>query len=101
MLILEVRQSENKGSIIRNGYYQQNLAGIEAEIKDRSKSPGTEWAFFAFGKSTTGKLIPPTQDCYSCHAEHGAVDNTFVQFYPVLLDIAKQKGTFRASEAAR
>jgi hypothetical protein len=24
------------------------------------------------------------------------VDNTFVQFYPVLLDIAKQKGTLKA-----
>ena len=31
--------------------------------------------------------------CYSCHAEHAAVDTTFVQFYPTLLPIAKGKGT--------
>jgi hypothetical protein len=40
-----------------------------------------------------GKLLPRTQDCYACHLEHGAVDSMFVQFYPALLEIAKQKGT--------
>ena len=29
--------------------------------------------------------------CYSCHEQHGAVDTTFVQFYPTLIDAAKQK----------
>ncbi|HYU45886.1 MAG TPA: cytochrome P460, partial [Terriglobales bacterium] len=28
-----------------------------------------------------------------CHEQHGAVDTTFVQFYPTLLEIAKKKGT--------
>ncbi len=32
-------------------------------------------------------------DCYSCHEQHGAVDTTFVQFYPTLLKLAEQKGT--------
>jgi hypothetical protein len=40
-------------------------------------------------------MLPRSADCYSCHLEHGAVDNTFVQFYPVLMEIAKGKGTFR------
>jgi hypothetical protein len=31
--------------------------------------------------------------CYSCHEQHAAVDTTFVQFYPTLLEIAKKKGT--------
>jgi hypothetical protein len=38
-------------------------------------------------------MIPQSADCYSCHAEHGAVDTTFVQFYPTLLPIAKAKAT--------
>ena len=41
-------------------------------------------------------MIPQTADCYSCHAAHGAVDTTFVQFYPTLLPIAKSKGTLSA-----
>jgi Cytochrome P460 len=93
-LILEIRSSETKGSINQGGSYQGDVLAIESEVKDLAKSPGTGWAFYAFGKSTTGKLLPHTEDCYACHAEHTAVDNTFVQFYPSLIPIAKQKGTF-------
>jgi hypothetical protein len=95
MLILEVRASANKGSINRGGWYQSDVIGVESEVKDSAKFPGNGWAFFAFGKSTTGKMLARTADCYSCHLEHGAVDNTFVQFYPVLIEIAKQKGTLK------
>ena len=44
-------------------------------------------------------------DCYSCHEQHGAVDTTFVQFYPTLIELAKQKGTlspsYKAEEAKK
>jgi hypothetical protein len=95
VLVLEVRASASKGSINQAGSYQSNLLAVEAEVKDGAKFPGSPWAFFAFGKSSTGKMLARTEDCYACHREHAAVDNTFVQFYPVLLGIAKQKGTFR------
>jgi len=94
-LILEIRASTSKGSINQGGSYQSEVLGIESEVKDSAKFPANGWAFFAFGKSSTGKMLPRSADCYSCHLEHGAVDNTFVQFYPVLMEIAKQKGTFR------
>jgi len=93
MLILEIRASTSKGSINQGGSYQSDLVAIESEVKDLAKFPGSGWAFFAFGTSKSGKLLPHSEDCYACHAEHAAVDNTFVQFYPVLLQIAKQKGT--------
>lgn len=96
MLLLEVRASASKGSINKGGSYQGDLLGIEAEVKDTAKFPENGWAFFAFGKSSTGQMLPRTEDCYACHRDHAAVDNTFVQFYPVLLDIAKQKGTLKA-----
>ena len=92
-LVLEVRESASQGSINRGGSYQSDVIAIEAEVKDRAKFPGNGWAFFAFGKSSLGKLLPPSADCYACHLSHGAVDNTFVQFYPVLMEIARQKGT--------
>jgi len=93
MLLLEVRASASKGSINQGGSYQSGLVAIEGEVKDVARFPGNGWAFFAFGKSSSGKMLPRTEDCYACHLEHGAVDNTFVQFYPALLEIAKQKGT--------
>ncbi len=96
MLVLEIRTSSSQGSINRQGSYQSDVVAIEGEVKDSAKFPGNGWAFFAFGKSTNGKMLARTEDCYSCHLSHGAVDNTFVQFYPVLLDIAKQKGTLKA-----
>src|SRR2546425_836236 len=48
-------------------------------------------------EGVTGKLLPTDMDCYSCHAQHGAVDTTFVQFYPTLLEIAKKKNTLSAA----
>ena len=42
------------------------------------------------------QYVAPGADCYSCHAEHGAVDTTFVQFYPTLLPVASAKGTLQS-----
>jgi len=94
LLLLEVRAAQSKGSINNGGHFQSDLVGVEAEVKDESRFPG-KWAFFGFGRGTSGKQIPTTASCYSCHAANGAVDNTFVQFYPTLLTVAKAKGTFK------
>ena len=97
MLVLEVRASASKGSINQGGSYQGDLLGIEGEVKDFAKSSGSGWAFYAFGKQSAGRMLPRTEDCYACHADHGAVDNTFVQFYPTLLEIAQRKGTVKGA----
>src|SRR5438105_5328665 len=82
MFVLEIRSSESKASINKGGRFQSSLVAIEAEVKDESRFPG-KWAFFGFGKDATeGKVFPTTATCYSCHSEKGAVDSTFVQFYP-------------------
>ena len=92
ILVLEVRGAEGKGSINRRGNYQGAIMGLEVHVKDESRFPGN-WAFFGFDDGKTAKMIPASADCYSCHAAHGAVDTTFVQFYPTLLPIAKSKRT--------
>jgi hypothetical protein len=93
VLVLEVRGAESKGSINHSGHYQgTEVMGREVHVKDEARFPD-KWAFFGFENSTTGSLFPPQAACYSCHAEHAAVDTTFVQFYPTLLSIAKKKGT--------
>jgi Cytochrome P460 len=91
VMVLEVRGSESKGSIDNGGHYQSDVMGMETHVKD-----GGKWLFYGFKKDApSGKAIPTTANCYSCHAEHGAVDTTFVQFYPTLLTIAKAKGTLK------
>ena len=93
MFVLEVRSSVSKGSINNGGHYQSDRAGFEAEVKDSSRFSGNGWAFFALSDGKTAKMIPRTASCYTCHPSNGAVDNTFVQFYPTLLPVAKEKGT--------
>ena len=100
LLILEIRASASEGSINKGGQYQTDVVTIEAEVKDTRRFPGSGWAFFALGKATTGKVIPSSATCYSCHSANGAVDNTFVQFYPSLIAVAKQKGTMKAANLA-
>jgi hypothetical protein len=98
ILVLEVRGAKDKGSINKNGNYQDtDVMGREVHIKDASHDG---WAFFGFESDKPAKMIPRTAECYSCHAQHAAVDNTFVQFYPTLLPIATAKGTLSASYQA-
>jgi hypothetical protein len=100
MLVLEVRGARDKGSINKNGNYQDGVVmGREIHLKDTAHFP-EGWAFFGFDAGTSAKMTPRTAACYSCHAEHAAVDNTFVQFYPTLLPIATAKGTLSAAYKA-
>ena len=93
MLVLEGRKAQGKGSINQAGNYQAgDVMGVEVHVKDEAHFAG-KWAFFAFDGGKTAKMIPTTVGCYSCHADHAAVDTTFVQFYPTLLPIAQAKGT--------
>ena len=97
VLVLELRDAQSKGSINKSGHYQSSaIKGLEVHVKDEGRFPG-KWVFFGFDNKASGKLIPQSASCYSCHAEHGAVDNTFVQFYPTLLAIAEKKGTVNSA----
>jgi Cytochrome P460 len=92
-LVLEVRGATGKGSINKQGKFQNgDLMGLEVHVKDTKRFPGG-WAFFNFRGKEPAQMIPMSQDCYACHRDHGAVDTTFVQFYPTLLEIAAAKGT--------
>src|SRR5580704_9212144 len=82
MFVLEVRTSESHASINKDGHFQTDIMGIETEVKDRS--------------AAVAKPIGREASCYSCHGKNTAVENTFVQFYPVLYDVAQKKGTLNA-----
>jgi Cytochrome P460 len=100
MLILEIRASSSEGSINKGGHFQSNLVVIEAAVKDETRYPG-KWAYFDFGRDMKPEVaaLATTERCYACHGENGAVDNTFVQFYPTLYEVAKKMGTLKPAFA--
>jgi Cytochrome P460 len=100
VLVLEVRSAQSKGSINRGGHFQSQVAGVETHVKDEKRFP-RKWAFFGFdnGSSASRAAEAQTSSCYTCHEPNGAVDTTFVQFYPTLIPVARAKGTLR--EAGR
>jgi hypothetical protein len=92
-LVLEGRVAAEKGSINQRGKFQTDqLMGVEVHVKDTKRFQGG-WAFFAFRGAEPAQMIPMSAECYSCHQQHAAVDTTFVQFYPTLLQVATLKGT--------
>ncbi len=93
MLVLEIRGAGSKSAINKAGHYQTTeLMGREVHVKDEARFEG-KWAFFGFDGDEPAKMFMKEMTCYSCHEQHAAVDTTFVQFYPTLIDIAKKKGT--------
>lgn len=97
MLVLEARMAGTKASINKSGHYQtSDVMGHEVHVKDESRFQG-KWAFFGFDGDGPGKQVPKEAACYSCHEQHAAVDTTFVQFYPTLIELAKKKGTLSAN----
>lgn len=93
VIALEVRGAESRASINQRGHTQSaEVMGLEVHVKDKNLPGG--WGFFEFdGSGAAAKVVGRPAACYSCHEMHGAVDTTFVQFYPTLMGVAKAKGT--------
>src|SRR4051794_28836288 len=100
MFILEIRRSHGKGSINNGGHYQSEIVSVEAAVKDERRFP-QKWAYFGFGRGDKATAAPATSSCNSCHSQNAAVENTFVQFYPTLLDIATAKKTLNPAYLAK
>lgn len=100
MFVLEIRTSASEGSINRGGHFQTGVAAIEAAVKDEARFPD-KWGYFNFGGGANIResvdALPKTASCYACHSQNTAVENTFVQFYPTLLEVARAKGTVKPS----
>ena len=99
IFVLEIRESSREGAINGAGQFQSDLVALEAEVKDDRFADG--WAFYDFG--VAGSLRDVSEPlsgervarCIECHTEHTAVERTFVQFYPTLLEAAREAGTLK------
>jgi hypothetical protein len=98
--ILEIRRGENHVSIDTRGQTQGARLGIEASVKDTVRYASTGgWAYLGFGGADglvdSAMPNPPSASCYACHRDNTAVDNTFVQFYPTLFEVATRLKTIK------
>jgi hypothetical protein len=96
MFVVEIYSPTSEGSINKGGYYQRELQGLDVEVKDASQS--SEWMYYNFSPSDR-EATGVTGSCNTCHSEHAAVEHTFVQFYPTLLDFARQKHLLKPDAA--
>jgi hypothetical protein len=101
VFVLEARAADNVSKFFpanQIGLFQTTFGAIEANVKDSRFADG--WAFFAFNGNAesaeplAGEALARGQ-CVECHTKETAVERTFVQFYPTLLEVARQKGTLK------
>jgi len=104
VLVMEVLTAGSNASINRQGRFEDRAVGIEAAVKDTVRFP-EKWSYYSFigpGDRPLAKAKPFDKDrCWSCHRQHGAVDNVFVQFYPVLREARARTSPSQAGVAAR
>ena len=90
VLVKENRTSE-KHTASKDGRFQTQSVGKEVHVKDVSKGG---WKYYIFRKDAeTGKVVRNQTGCDNCHSK-AAVDYTFVEFYPTLIEAAKKNGTW-------
>lgn len=89
VLIKELSSVGSKSAASGNGYFQGELTGLEAAIKDskRYKDEPGQWAYFSFGHKYPLKAevaMNAASACNQCHQDNAKDDWTFTQYYPVL-----------------
>lgn len=78
----------------RRGQFATDVHVVEMAVKDKGRVP-EGWAYYQFGGPMAGgyraaAAPEPKTSCYSCHVEHAARDNVFMQFYGLLKEATPQ-----------
>jgi len=96
IFVLELYGSTSQGSINKHGNYQTGFMGLDVEVKDEKRF-ADKWAYYGFNSNekAASPNTPGKNDCWQCHDQNAAVEHSFVQFYPELLKVAREKGTIK------
>jgi len=96
IFVLELYGSTSQGSINKHGNYQTGFMGLDVEVKDETRF-ADKWAYYGFNSNekAASPNTPGKNDCWQCHDQNAAVEHSFVQFYPELLKVAREKGTIK------
>jgi cytochrome c553 len=92
VLVEEKRTASNKGSLDKASQFQTDLTGLAVQVKDAARFPDS-WGYFSFDSSQKTAKANAKARCGQCHHDGGAVDSTYVQFYPTLKPVAQLFGT--------
>jgi hypothetical protein len=89
VFVKELSSVGSKEAPSGKGYFQGDLTGLEAAIKDskRFKDEPGHWAYFSFGHKyplLAESSMKPASACNKCHEDNAKTDWTFIQYYPVL-----------------
>jgi tetratricopeptide (TPR) repeat protein len=93
MFVVEIYSATTHGSINKAGHYQDAFMGLDVEVKDSSRP--NEWSYYNFEPNATSAAVIGNGGCNKCHTDNAAVEHTFVQFYPTLLDFSLEKGVVK------
>jgi len=98
IFVLELYGSTSQGSINKHGNYQTGFMGLDVEVKDEKRF-ADKWAYYGFNSNekAASPNTPGKNDCWQCHDQNAAVEHSFVQFYPELLKVAREKGTIKST----
>ena len=91
MFLLSFYKTQAKPEPGLNGFVQGDLAAREIHVIDRVKYQDNR-GFYLFpgNRREPSTMLPAGNECVQCHAEHGAFDSTFTQFYPTIRHIVSQ-----------
>jgi YHS domain-containing protein len=100
MLVLALHGTGEGVLPSRRGRFAAELHGVEMAVKDSSRRP-EGWAYYNFGGMdglrNTARAMPK-ESCYSCHIQHAKRDNVFLQFYPLLEEVAPRPRAAHVAE---
>lgn len=91
--VLEVYSPATHSDPNKAGYFQDAMMALEAEVKD-SATPEV-WRYYDFNLDGGPGDMMPQAGCFSCHEKNAAVEHSFAQFYPQLLEVAMAKGVVK------
>ncbi len=99
MLALLLHETGESALPQRRGRFAGDLGGFEMAVKDSRRLE--LWSYYGFAGRAGLRSEAAAIDagaCNACHTEHAAHDNVFLQFYPLLAEVAPS-GTVFASNA--
>ncbi|MEN8374000.1 MAG: cytochrome P460 family protein [Gemmatimonadota bacterium] len=95
MLALMMYEPGVQAAPRENGFYEERFVAMEIAVKDAERFEDG-WGYTNFViedevPSATGEAMPPGNGCFECHAEHAGNDNVFVQFYPAIRRLDRER----------
>jgi hypothetical protein len=88
VLVLDIYKARkgDAGSFVSAGLFPAERQGVAVAVKNSRRPDGgqSNWAYYDFAPQAKMAKAFADKACFDCHLEHGASDNVFVQFYPIL-----------------